>query len=422
MNNILAAGWVMCAPQFFGVEYVINPWMEGHIGCVKQQKAHQQWEALYNILIQRTNIHLIPPISDLPDMPFTANAGLALGKVFVPAVFRFPQRRGEERYFRKWFQECGYQIEELNVAATFEGEGDALFQPEEALLWAGYGVRSSLAVHLRLSEIFDVEVVSLRLVDSKFYHLDTCFVALPGGRIIYYPPAFDAISLELLHQRVPPQKRFAVSEEDAINFACNAIICSGAYICNYASPSLQAQLHAWDLEVITTSLTEFMLAGGAAKCLSLCLAHEVPPSHVIPKSEICIRTIELQGHVLDKGLLTDVIDIITSLGGDFEILQFQAGLRHDQESTVRIQISMRTVAQMEKVLPSLFALNARSTCPPLPLSKKKINPITNNTIKIKKIIFAIPTAAPAIPVKPKAAAMMAMTKNITIHDNMINSL
>jgi len=38
-----------------------------------------------------------------------------------------------------------------------------------------------------------------------------------------------------------------------------------------------------------------------------------------------------------------------------------------------------------------------------------ISDMTNNTKKMTKIIFAIPAAAPAIPVKPSAAATIAIT-------------
>tara|TARA_R110000772_G_scaffold252970_2_gene368524 strand:- start:917 stop:1111 length:195 start_codon:yes stop_codon:yes gene_type:complete len=46
----------------------------------------------------------------------------------------------------------------------------------------------------------------------------------------------------------------------------------------------------------------------------------------------------------------------------------------------------------------------------LPRIALAINEITNSTTKIKNIIFAIPTAVPAIPPKPNIAAIIATTK------------
>ncbi len=354
--------WAMCPPHYFGVEYVINPWMEGHVGQAQKEVATQQWQALYEILSARTHVLLIPPAPGLPDMPFTANAGLALGDTFVPSVFRFPQRSGEEAYFTEWFHQQGYKIAHLTGEATFEGEGDALFQPGERLLWAGYGVRSSLEVQRRLCDIFDVEVVSLRLVDQRFYHLDTCFAPLPDGRIVYYPPAFDQASLALLHARIPKEKRLAVSDEDATHFSCNAIICEGAYICNQASPALRKQLAAWGLEVITTPLSEFMLAGGAAKCLSLCLTQPVPNQKSAQRqfhSDIVDQVICLQGHLLDSGMMNRVLDTITEAGGSFEIPQFQAGLRRDQESLAKIQVFAPNAERLAGLITQLQALGVK---------------------------------------------------------------
>ena len=303
MANTATSQWAMCPPQYFGVEYVINPWMEGQVGRVKNEVAQRQWEALHQLISARAQVHLIPAIRGLPDMPFTANAGLVLGKTFVPSAFRFPQRQPEEHYFIQWFREQGYHIVDLHGTGTFEGEGDALFQPGETLLWAGYGVRSALEAHPRLCEIFDVEVASLRLVDQRFYHLDTCFAPLANGCVVYYPAAFDESSLDLLHARVPAHKRLAISEADALNFSCNGVVCGDTYICNQPTDAFRKQLKSWGYEVIATPLTEFMLAGGAAKCLSLCLTQDVP-AHATPgphfTSSIADCTVELQGHILDN--------------------------------------------------------------------------------------------------------------------------
>lgn len=350
--------WAMCPPRFFGVEYVINPWMEGHIGQARKEVANQQWQALYDILSSRVNVSLISPMPGLPDMPFTANAGLVLGDVFVPSIFRFPQRRGEEAYFTEWFRQQGFRIAELSGEGSFEGEGDALFQPGERLLWAGYGVRSSLEVQRQLCEILDVEVVSLRLVDQRFYHLDTCFAPLPGGRVVYYPAAFDSASLALLHARIPEEKRLVVGDEDAANFSCNAIVVDDVYICNQATPALRKQLATWGLEVVVTPLSEFMLAGGAAKCLSLCLTQSVPnkTSQQSFRSEIVDEIISLQGHLLDSGMMNRVLDTITDAGGSFEIPQFQAGLRRDQESLAKIHVFAPNTERLTALMAQLKTL------------------------------------------------------------------
>lgn len=283
MTKFSLPQWVMCPPQYYGVKYIINPWMEGNIGRVRHEQAQKQWERLLSLLSKYSKVQLIPPEHNLPDMTFTANAGLVYGKTFVPASFNFKERRGEEAYYLDWFTNRGYRAVPLPIQAPFEGEGDALFQPGERLLWAGYGIRTALATHQCLADIFNVEVISLKLIDPHFYHLDTCFAALPDGRVIYFPPAFDAESLKILEAKVPADKRLVVSKADADNFVCNGIIMDNLYICNKASDIFCKELKAWNFTVVQTPLTEFMLAGGAAKCLVLGLAQTMPsaPAKII---------------------------------------------------------------------------------------------------------------------------------------------
>lgn len=128
-------------------------------------------------------------------------------------------------------------------------------------LWAGYGFRSELDSHAYLAKWLDIEVLSLRLMDERFYHLDTCFCPLTDGYLLYYPPAFDAYSNRLIELRVPADKRIAVKEADAVNFACNAVNIDRTVILNCASQELKSALAQVGFEVVETPLTEFLKAG-----------------------------------------------------------------------------------------------------------------------------------------------------------------
>jgi len=269
MLNATTSQWVMCRPDYYGIEYIINAWMEGHIGQAHTSTARHQWQELYQILASRTEVRFIPPVKGVPDLCFTANAGLVMDNIFIPSNFRYPERQPEEPIYLSWFRDQGFSIKNIDPGIYFEGEGDALFQPEESLLWLGYQIRTDIAAQQSLETILNVEVIPLRLINPYFYHLDTCFMPLSGGRILYYPSAFDDASLQQIYARVPANNRLAVSTEDANHFSCNAIVCGDAIICNDASPELRAKLQDWGFEVICTPFTEFMLAGGAAKCLVL---------------------------------------------------------------------------------------------------------------------------------------------------------
>lgn len=268
--------FLMCAPDHFEVAYVINPWMEGHVAHGRNPVAVQQWHGLAAKLASVATVERLPAAPGVPDMVFTANAGLVLGKVFVPSRFLHPQRQAEEPHFAAWFAQQGYTVRFLPPDMVFEGAGDALLDRRLPLLWLGYGHRSEEACLPLLQDWLTIEIQPLKLVSPYFYHLDTCFCPLQDGYLLYYPDAFDAASQAVIAERVPERYRIAVSDADARNFACNAVNCGSHVFLNRASGALIATLEAAGFSVHQTPLSEFMKAGGGAKCLSLRL-DEVHP-------------------------------------------------------------------------------------------------------------------------------------------------
>jgi ornithine--oxo-acid transaminase len=126
-----------------------------------------------------------------------------------------------------------------------------------------------------LRKVWGVPVVSLHLIDPRFYHLDTCFAALQGGYIMYFPDAFDHLSLHKIEAFYPPEKRIIVTEADAVCFACNAINVGRTIVLNKISSKLTEQLEMRGFEVVQIALSEFLKAGGAAKCLVMKLSRHI---------------------------------------------------------------------------------------------------------------------------------------------------
>lgn len=349
--------FLMCAPDHYEVDYVINPWMEGNIHKSSRKRAVQQWQQLHHLLKERSQVELVAAEPGWPDMVFTANAGLVLGNTVVLSRFFHKERQGEAPYFKQWFQEQGYTVYELPKDLPFEGAGDALLDREGRWLWAGYGFRSELDSHPYLAKWLDIEVVSLRLMDERFYHLDTCFCPLTGGYLLYYPPAFDAYSNRLIEMRVPEAKRIPVSEADAVNFACNAVNLDQTVVMNKASDRLKGQLQAAGFQVVETPLNEFLKAGGAAKCLTLRVTEPVQAA-VHASAAVETRTILLEGHLLDSGLLNRALDVTIEGGGSFQILNFQLGEQRQSTSKAEVKISAPSHGVMEKIMTQLIDLGA----------------------------------------------------------------
>lgn len=267
---------LMVPPDKFAVEYQINPWMNGNIDTVDKVKAAQQWLATRDALIQAgADVIVLPsPPVGCPDAVFAANAGLIFKDMYINSKFKHEERQGEEDYFEEYFDAHDYDMLEFpdpNRTLSFEGAGDALFSADRKHLWFGYGWRSSGDYKFKLDEMFentDVIVRPLKLVDPRWYHLDTAFCPLDTGELLWYPPAFDAHS-QMVIESWYEGKDIKVSEEDALRFACNAVSVGKNIVIPHCSDDLFFNLMDRGYGVLTVDMSQFLRSGGACKCLTL---------------------------------------------------------------------------------------------------------------------------------------------------------
>jgi N-dimethylarginine dimethylaminohydrolase len=260
---------LMCPPDFYGIEYEINPWMHRDQPS-DSVRAREQWQGLHELLLSlNVDVQLLEPVKGLPDLVFTANAGLMWHDVVFLAAFRHPARQGETPVDRDWFAAHGYEPRALPDGLFFEGAGDALFCGDT--LYAGYMIRSDAnAMHWLAAEM-GCRVIPLQLVDGRFYHLDTCFCPLDPQTALYFPDAFDGYAQRSLSQ-IP--RLIPVVEEEAARFACNAVVVDRHVVLNTGCPQLEAALAEAGFTPHATPLDEFLKSGGSAKCLTLRLDGE----------------------------------------------------------------------------------------------------------------------------------------------------
>ncbi len=260
---------LMCPPDFYGIEYEINPWMNRNVPS-DVEKSRAQWQALYELLGRLgVEVRLMQPVPGLPDLVFTANAGLVWRDTVFVASFRHAARQGETAFDAAWFESQGFQTTSLPGGQNFEGAGDALFCGDT--LYAGYLVRSDASAMQWLGARMGCRAIPLQLVDDRFYHLDTCFCPLATDTALYYPPAFDDYARRALSQ-IP--RLIEVVESEAARFACNAVVVGRDVVLNAGCPKLEADLRANGFTPHATELGEFLKAGGSAKCLTLRLDGE----------------------------------------------------------------------------------------------------------------------------------------------------
>lgn len=260
----------MCKPTYFDV---IHKGLNAHMNMqrnVDKTLALVQYTNLTNFIRSiAVDINFIYPKPELVDMVFAANGALIdkKNKKAVVASFAASPRINETKHWKSFLESKNYNVCTLN--SHFEGQGDALFSHNNSKLWVGHGFRTSLNATIELKALLPrTEIFPLKLVDPLYYHLDTCFCVLNETSVMYYPPAFDEDSLASIKKSF--KTCIIVSDQDARNFACNAVEAYGYIILHNASVHLKEKLETLDLNVIEIDMSEFLLSGGSVKC---CILH-----------------------------------------------------------------------------------------------------------------------------------------------------
>lgn len=255
--------YAMTAPTYFAVEYAINPWMDVNTP-IDIGLAQAQWEHLYHTYVQLGHtVDVIEPVAGLPDMVYAANGGFIANGIAVVARFRFAERAGESRAYAGWMSSVGYRP--VTTRHTNEGQGDLLMVGDMVL--AGYGFRTDRGAHTEIATALGLSVVSLELVDPRFYHLDTALAVLDDRTIAYYPPAFSAAAQEQLSKLFPDA--IVVGSADAYVFGLNAVSDGRNVVLPATAIGFAGQLRAAGFEPVGVDLSELLKGGGSVKCCTL---------------------------------------------------------------------------------------------------------------------------------------------------------
>jgi N-dimethylarginine dimethylaminohydrolase len=257
---------LMCPPDYFEIEYSINPWMNPAIK-VDKAEAFKQYNAL-KVEFQKAGgeIAELQPSRGLPDMIYTSNAGYAEGDVFVKANFKAHQRQHESIKAEDYFKENKYQIFEIPENIIFEGEGDLIRSKSKYFL--GWGQRSDLIAKDYIEDIIGKEVLALELVDPYFYHLDTCFGPLNDNIVVLNENAFSEGSLIKIYEKF--RTVITTNEQDNSVLASNLVVIGNNVILGKGiSDDLRGEIRKHKFNVIETDMSEFLKGGGSVKCLAL---------------------------------------------------------------------------------------------------------------------------------------------------------
>ncbi len=261
--------FLMCRPTYFDVTYAINPWMDPD-KPVDTDLAIEQWDALRRLYLENGHtVDLIEPVEGLPDMVFSANGATVVDDRVLVARFRHDERAPEAASYQEWFESLGYR-QVRSAQYVNEAEGDYMVLADTIL--AGTGFRTDPRAHAELQRTLGRPVVTLILIDPRFYHLDTALAVLSDTEIMYYPGAFSQESLAILHERYPDA--ILVGEDDAQAFGLNAVSDGRSVFLPHTATVLADQLRSRGFEPVGVDLSELLKAGGSVKCCTLEIRHQ----------------------------------------------------------------------------------------------------------------------------------------------------
>lgn len=255
--------YLMCSPTYFTVDYAINPWMDPS-AAVDTELAVRQWTNLRDTYRRLGHtVDEIAPIPGLPDMVFAANGATVIDGIAYGAQFRYPERAAEAPAYLNRLGQAGFETREAKQVN--EGEGDLLLTGR--FLLAGTGFRTELGAHAEAQELFGRPVITLQLVDPRYYHLDTALTVLSGDTIAYLPEAFSAASRRVLNQLFPDA--ILAMPEDAAVLGLNAVSDGHHVIMPVQATGLAAQFTAAGFQPVPVDLSELLKSGGGPKCCTL---------------------------------------------------------------------------------------------------------------------------------------------------------
>jgi N-dimethylarginine dimethylaminohydrolase len=197
-------------------------------------------------------------------MVYAANSAFTVDGVVYGARFRYPQRVPEAAAYQAWYEAAGWRY--VTPTETNEGEGDFVYLPGAygGLVLAGYGFRTERAAHAEAQEVLGRPVISLHLVDPRFYHLDTALTALDDATVAYFPDAFSAASQRVLRQLFPDA--VIADAADAEAFGLNAISDGRHVVLNAEASGMASKIAAVGYVPVPVELSELKKGGGSAKC------------------------------------------------------------------------------------------------------------------------------------------------------------
>ena len=235
--------------------------------------------AQHAALCREVNAHVaIPPRTKLPDVVFTANAGLYLPRLPQHTVLlsnmKHLSRAKETPFVQKYLHDLGIKTILFPKKEVFEGQGEAKWFYEGKLLVVGYGFRSTAATIPLLQRVLDKvyhkhnvippKVVGMEMALAKFYHLDIAMACTDSTSCVAHTYAFKHPS--------KLEKWVNVRWMDTKDpFALNMIVLKDRVVTHKLRYAKEKRLleKVIGKPIVEIDVSEFEKSGGSVRCMIL---------------------------------------------------------------------------------------------------------------------------------------------------------
>jgi len=260
---------VMCPPANFQIIKPINAvqWMYYRDGLRPPDPwtMVQQHGRVMEILREEgVQVELLPPVRGLPYQHATRDLGVVVGDAIVSSQ-RVDIRQLEVDVARPLFEKQGLKL--LVPGRGFVEGGDVVV--EDGRIWVGIGSRTDEWGADFLDKTFgqEYDVIPLRF-HPRYTHLDTIFGVLGQGRALIFEPAFDAVSLNRIHEVY--SSVISLTAQEQRNAGANVLCLDPKRVISISeNESVNNQLGELGYEVIAVPFSEVIKSGGSVRCDTL---------------------------------------------------------------------------------------------------------------------------------------------------------
>ena len=223
--------------------------------------AYVQWESLKAKVSRNCALTVIEPLSLSPDSVYCRDVGFKVDEsTFLRARFRKRSRRGETSSF---LNQVTYN-RVLSPPCWTYFEGGDVRRVNSSTVVCGYGIRTNFSFTVWMRKALDIDVIDVRLVDKKAFHLDLCLSVFNEQSAIIVKTAFSPHSLQKLESRFPDHLFLDIEDM----YACNGLLLRSSYIVSHSPPHVQSWLRRRGVNVVLVDCSEFHKEDGGVHCLT----------------------------------------------------------------------------------------------------------------------------------------------------------